>query len=80
MKLQDYVSSSGAIDVAGANEENVKGFGHDYRELGQRREGFLQFYAVSVAIGDCDPALWLMRYLRILGGGTVVVLVALSHV
>lgn len=37
---------------------------HDYRELSQREEGFLQFYAASVATGDCDPALWLIRYLN----------------
>jgi hypothetical protein len=61
MKLQDYLSDSGTVDIAGANKQNV---GHDYRELGQRAEGFLQFYAASVATGDCDPALWLMRYLN----------------
>ena len=64
MKLQDYVSGGAAIDVTSANEQNVL-LGHDYRELEQRREGFLQFYAASVAAGDCDPALWLMRYLNV---------------
>lgn len=38
--------------------------GNDYRPLSQRREGFLQFYAASVACGDCDPALWLISYLN----------------
>jgi len=57
------VSSGAAIDIASANEQDVF-LTHDYRELGQRREGFLQFYAASVACGDCDPALWLMRYLN----------------
>ena len=36
----------------------------DYREVKNRREGFLQFYAASVASGDCDPALWLIKYLN----------------
>lgn len=57
------MSSGAAVDVAGANKQDVF-LTHDYRELGQRREGFLQFYAASVACGDCDPALWLMRYLN----------------
>ena len=36
----------------------------DFRELVNRREGFIQWYAWSVANGDCDPALWLMDYLN----------------
>lgn len=36
----------------------------DYRLLENRREGFMQFYAASVACGDCDPALWLISYLN----------------
>jgi hypothetical protein len=62
MKLEDNVRGGGSVDVAGANKKNV--LGHDFRELSQRKEGFLQFYAASVACGDCDPALWLMRYLN----------------
>ena len=61
MKLQDYVCRGTAVDVASTDEKDV---GHDYRGLGERREGFLQFYAASVACGDCDPALWLMNYLN----------------
>ena len=62
MKLEDNVCSSAAIDVTGADHKNVGC--HDYRRLSERSEGFLQFYAASVAVGDCDPALWLMRYLN----------------
>ena len=61
MKLENNVRSSATIDVASTDEKDV---GHDYRGLGERREGFLQFYAASVACGDCDPALWLMNYLN----------------
>lgn len=54
---------SASVDVASANKKDIA-FGHDYRVLEDRREGFLQFYAASVGCGDCDPALWLMRYLN----------------
>jgi hypothetical protein len=64
MKLENNVRSGGTVNVASANEQDVGGFGHDYRRLEERSEGFLQFYAASVATGDCDPALWLMRYLN----------------
>jgi hypothetical protein len=49
MKLQDNVRERVSVS-------------HDYRE--QREEGFLQFYSASVGVGDCDPALWLIRYLN----------------
>jgi hypothetical protein len=62
MKLQNNVCRSGSVDVARTDEKNVGS--HDYRKLSERSEGFLQFYAASVAAGDCDPALWLMRYLN----------------
>lgn len=62
MMVQNDVSSGRTVNVTSADEQNL-GF-HDYRERGQREEGFLQFYAASVAAGDCDPALWLMRYLN----------------
>jgi hypothetical protein len=29
-----------------------------------RREGFLQWWATSTAVGDVDPSLWMMRYLN----------------
>jgi hypothetical protein len=64
MSLENNVSGSTAVDVARTDEQNVGGSGHDYRRLEERSEGFLQFYAASVAAGDCDPALWLMSYLN----------------
>lgn len=60
--MKNNVRSSTTIDVSGADKKNVRHL--DYRLLENRREGFLQFYAASVACGDCDPALWLMRYLN----------------
>lgn len=36
----------------------------DYRELSQRREGFLQFWAACTDIGDVDPHLWAMQYIN----------------
>lgn len=63
MRKQDYVSSSTTVYIPCTNEQDIY-FLHDYRQLSQRREGFLQFYASSVAHGDCDPALWLIRYLN----------------
>ena len=64
MPFQNNVRGSATIDVSGANEENVGGLGHDYRELGQRSEGFLQWWIASTAAGDVDPSLWMMRYLN----------------
>jgi len=65
MKLENNVRGGAAVNVAGADEKNGSlRVGHDFRKLKFRREGFLQFYAASVACGDCDPALWLMRYLN----------------
>jgi len=60
--MENNVRSSTTIDISGADKKNVRHL--DYRLLENRREGFLQFYAASVACGDCDPALWLMRYLN----------------
>lgn len=62
MKLENNVRGGTSVDITGANKENVGC--HDYRRLGERSEGFLQFYAASVATGDCDPALWLISYLN----------------
>lgn len=64
MLVQNNIRSGRPVNVASANEENVRGSGHDYRRLEERSEGFLQFYAASVASGDCDPALWLISYLN----------------
>jgi hypothetical protein len=36
----------------------------DYRELNQRREGFLQWWAACTAALDVDPSMWMMRYLN----------------
>jgi hypothetical protein len=36
----------------------------DYRELSQRREGFLQFWAACTDIGDVDPHLWAINYIN----------------
>ena len=68
--IENNVRGGASVDVASATKYDTYGagsgllVGHDYRELGQRREGFLQFYAASVACGDCDPALWLISYLN----------------
>jgi len=36
----------------------------DYRELSQRREGFLQWWLLSTEALDVDPSMWMMRYLN----------------
>lgn len=64
MKLQDNVCRCATVDVASADKEKFLFPIHDYRAPDNRREGFLQFYAASVACGDCDPALWLVQYLN----------------
>jgi hypothetical protein len=60
--MENNVRSSTTIDISGADKKNISHL--NYRLFENRREGFLQFYAASVACGDCDPALWLMRYLN----------------
>jgi hypothetical protein len=61
MSLENNVRRGAAVDITSADKKYV---GHDYRELRNRREGFILWYAWSVANGDCDPALWLMNYLN----------------
>lgn len=36
----------------------------DYREIKNRREGFIRWFAWSLEYGDCDPAVWLTNYLN----------------
>jgi len=36
----------------------------DYRELSQRREGFLQWWAACTEIGDVDCPIWGINYLN----------------
>ena len=63
--IQNYIESSRSVEVSRAACKDSEGFGHvDYRLKENREEGFLQFYAASVVTGDCDPALWLIRYLN----------------
>ena len=76
MAFKNDVGTGATIDVPGANKQNLHTSSlksieeltrispMDYRLPGNREEGFLQFYAASVAAGDCDPALWLIRYLN----------------
>ena len=60
--FENNVRGGASVQISGANKENVSHL--DYRSVENRREGFLQFFAASVACGDCDPALWLISYLN----------------
>lgn len=65
MSVQDYVESSRPVNVASTTSKDSNGLSHvDYRELKNRREGFLQWWAGSTAALDVDPSMWMMRYLN----------------
>ena len=36
----------------------------DFREIENRREAFIRWYAWSLEYKDCDPAVWLTNYLH----------------